>query len=108
LDEIIPAERLVTEKEKELGSGFFVLAQTFPSPAGAGLTRDPACRDKLTRAVREQTKTQPSKLSCDSFAAWVNACSLRQVANAAFEMVCHRARKMSFSRRSVGSLVFRW
>jgi len=38
LDEIIPAERLVTEKEKELGSGFFVLAQTFPSPAGAGLT----------------------------------------------------------------------
>jgi hypothetical protein len=36
LDEIIPAERLVTEKEKELGSGFFVLAQTFPSPAGAG------------------------------------------------------------------------
>ena len=30
LDEIIPAERLVTEKEKELGSGFFVLAQTFP------------------------------------------------------------------------------
>ena len=38
LDQIIPAERLVTEKEKELGSGFFVLAQTFPSPAGAGLT----------------------------------------------------------------------
>jgi hypothetical protein len=30
LDQIIPAERLVTEKEKELGSGFFVLAQTFP------------------------------------------------------------------------------
>ena len=28
----------MTEKEKELGSGFFVLAQTFPSPAGAGLT----------------------------------------------------------------------
>src|SRR4029077_5833016 len=98
-------------------------------------SRDPACRDKLTRAVENKScsfcnflalgtqraalglkrsrskiaRPRPSPPNSRAVPSlpWGNACSFPQVTNDAFEMVCHRARKMSFSRRSVGILVFR-